>query len=349
MSVKIAQVGCGYWGVNLLRVFSHVAKITAVVEENRKTIDNVKKINPNARFEENLDETLKSRNIDALVIATPAKTHYDIAKKALLHDKHVFVEKPLATNTEEARELIKLSKQKNRVLMVGHTFLYNQAVRMLHDYVQNNEIGRVYYCYSQRLNLGRVRTDINAMWNFAPHDISIISYVLDKKAVRVWAHGNCYIQQDIEDLAFVTIEYEDGVLGHIHVSWLDPNKTRQMTIVGEDKMIVYNDMIEAKLAIYDKGVNQLNNQAPQGGLGAWQLTTRSGDILLPKVDFKEPLLIEAGHFIDCIIKGEKPLTDGHNGLQTVSILEAAQKSLKNNGRCEMIEQTEEMGKSKVDK
>lgn len=339
MSIKIAQIGCGYWGINLFRVFSQVGQVSHLIELDSSLEEKVKKINPKTAFTDNWKEVVQSPEVDAVVIATPAGSHYQLAWEALNQGKHVLVEKPLAMTTEQASQLIQLAESKNRVLMVGHTFLYNRAVLILRDLVQSGEIGKVYYAYSQRLNLGRVRQDVNAMWNLAPHDVSIMVFVLGQEPKFVSATGQSYLQPGLHDVVFMTLGFENGVMAHIHVSWLDPNKIRQMTVVGDRKMVVYNDMIESKIAIYDNGIQRRDPHAPLEGFdnfGAWQLSLRPGDIVLPKIDFKEPLQVEASHFLECIRRGQKPLTDGYNGLTVVKVLEAAQRSLEHGGGREEI-------------
>jgi predicted dehydrogenase len=294
---------------------------------------------PNVYCTLNYQEILKSKEVDGVVIATPSSTHYALSKEALQADKHVLVEKPLALRVGECEELIKIAKKRKKILMVGHTFLYNAAVQKLKEYIKNGELGRVLYIYSRRLNLGIIRDDLNSMWNFAPHDLAIMVYLLDAEPTKVRAKGYTYLQKNLDDVVFITLDFPNKIGAHLHLSWLDPGKIRQMTVVGSKKMVVYDDVsVDAKIQVYDKGVMQrksldkmIRKLSHQEGFGHFQLQTRSGDIFLPKVDFIEPLTIECKHFLDCIINKKTPLSDGYNGLQVVKILEAAQQSLEKDG------------------
>ncbi len=273
----------------------------------------------------------RHHSIDAVVVAIPAALHYEFAKKIMLAGKHVLVEKPLAMTTRDAEELISLAKNEDKVLMVGHTFLYNAAVHKAREYIDSGELGDIYYILAQRLNLGRVRQDVNALWNLAPHDISIILYWLDEIPNKVSAKGLTYLQDGIEDAVFMDLDFPSGRAAHIHVSWLHPNKTRQMIIVGSRKMLIYDDVsTDAKITIYDKGIDkkQILRDLPDiESFGQFQVMHRIGDIHIPKIDFKEPLRMECQHFTDCIINGETPVTDGQSGLSVVKILDEAQQIL----------------------
>ena len=238
------------------------------------------------------------------------------------------VEKPLTLHADEAWALVELAREKNLRLMVGHVFEYNPAVRALRDLVTGGDLGRVLYLYSARLNLGIVRDDLNAMWNLAPHDFSIINYVLGKTPIRVNARGFRLLGRKLEDVAFVTLEYPDGEVAHVHVSWLDPGKVRRMTVVGETKMAVYDDVSDERLKIYDKGV--MPDKLPND-FGEFKLITRGGDILIPKIDTTEPLRAECAHFVECIRSGGTPVSDGRDGYAVVQMLEAAQASMDSDG------------------
>ncbi|OGQ18308.1 MAG: oxidoreductase [Deltaproteobacteria bacterium RIFCSPHIGHO2_02_FULL_40_11] len=330
----IAIVGCGFWGPNLIRNFSKIEgiKLTACdIREER--LQNIRTSYSSVNTTRDFNEILSCDEIDVVVIATPATRHFEMAKIALENNKHVFVEKPLAITTKEVQELIRIAKERHKILMVGHTFEYNPAVIKLKEYIDHGDVGSVYYIYSSRLNLGQVREDINAMWNLAPHDISILIYLLGETPRRVSAVGKAFIQDKIEDVVFMTLEFASGVIAYVHVSWLSPSKVREMTIVGDKKMIVYDDIDnEAKLKIYDKGISKVED-----AYGEYFLKLRSGDIYIPKIDLNEPLKIEITHFIECIRKSISPKTDGENGLRVVKVLEAAQTSLKNQGAFVPIE------------
>ncbi len=343
MKINLAQIGVGYWGRNLLRSFFRADRIGRLVavdpsENARKWI---RREFPTTESGSTFEAALKDPEIQAVALATPANTHAQMARRALKAGKHLFVEKPLALTTSQAEELVALAREKNVILMVGHTFLYNGAVRTIRRYLQEDLLGRIYYIYSQRLNLGRVRTDVNAMWNLAPHDLSILLYWLGEMPVSVSAKGNEFLQDGIEDVVFMVLEFPGGISAHIHVSWLDPNKRRSMTLVGSKKMVVYEDTsADAKIKIYDKGITKKNLSQSLGeydSFGKFQLIQRAGDLLIPKIEFKEPLREEANHFLESIATGNIPLTDGVHGLQVIRILEAAQTSLKNRGASVAIE------------
>ncbi|UCE17500.1 MAG: Gfo/Idh/MocA family oxidoreductase [Gemmatimonadota bacterium] len=336
-TITVAVLGCGYWGPNIIRNFHQLpgAHLLSVCDLRQDRLDYVKEHFPNVETTLEVESLLARTDIDAFVVTTPADNHFSLTKRVLEADKHVLVEKPLALTSDECRELIELAESKGKTLMVGHTFLYNAAVRKLKQFVDNNELGDIYYVYSSRLNLGRIRSDINAMWNFAPHDVSIILYLVGQEPVSVSAKGQSYIQPGIEDVVFMHLDFDDGMKAMIHISWLDPNKVRRMTVVGSKKMVVYDDVSrDAKIVVYDKGIDKININESFGefeGFGEFQLRLRAGDMFIPEIDFVEPLKVECSHFIDCIVNGKKPLTDGEEGLRGVKVLEAAQQSLKHDG------------------
>jgi predicted dehydrogenase len=272
-------------------------------------------------------EQLIQEDIDAVVIASPAVTHFSLAKQALLAGKDVFVEKPFALSVRDAEELAELGDRYRRILMVGHLLEYHPVVRRLRNMIQNDELGPVYYIYTQRVNLGRIRGDENALWSFAPHDVSQILYMLDMEPTDVSARGQSYIQHGIEDVVFLSLFFENRVMAHIHLSWLDPHKVRKTTIVGRDKMAVFDD-VEAteKLRIY-------NNHAepPQAKSYGEAIQVRFGDILIPRVETAEPLQLECKHFVECVATRTRPLTDAEDGLRVIRIIEAAQRSLEQDG------------------
>ncbi len=341
--INVLQIGYGYWGPNLARNLNNIpgVRMAALSDVSKKSIDKFKGNFPDTEIYKDWKKALKE-DYEAVVISTPAELHFEMTKFALEEGKHVLVEKPLALSSGESEILVETAEKSGVTLMVGHTFLYNSAVRKIKDYIDNGELGDIYYLYSHRLNLGKVRSDLNSLWNFAPHDISIILYLMgDKKPKNVTSRGFAYIQNDIEDVVFFTLEFDDSVSAHVHVSWIDPNKVRKMTIVGSKKMVVYDDVSnDAKIQLFDKGVDkQYNSNKLQDfdSYGDFQLLLRAGDMVVPKFDFIEPLKVECRHFIDCIRNGEKPETDGQHGLNVVKILEAAQVSLKNNGKTINIE------------
>jgi predicted dehydrogenase len=327
----LAQIGCGYWGPNLLRNFSSLSdcRVKYVVDSSPDRRAFVEANFPKTLAIHSVDQVLSDTEVTGVVIATPAGTHFQLAKEALLAGKHVFVEKPLATRVTEVDELDRLAKERELVVMVGHTFIYNAAVRYVKKLVDAGELGEIRYIYSQRLNLGRIRSDIDALWNFAPHDISIIQYWLgDPQPVSVHRVGMDFIQKDIDDVVFLSIVYPQKIIANIHVSWLDPQKVRKMIIVGSRKMVVYDDVAEDKIAIYDKGIDKkailgqnmdFDNPRPE------QFSYRSGDILMPQVQFTEPLRAEAESFVESMCNGRKPITGIAHARQVVDILEQAGK------------------------
>jgi len=334
----LVQLGCGYWGPNLLRNFSAQpgCRVKWVAEPSAKRRAYVLENYPRSQVTPDWQVAVNDPEVDGVVVSTPASTHFELARAALRAGKHVFVEKPLAMTTGEADELASLAAATGRTLMVGHTFLYNAAVRYVKGLLDSGQLGQVYYIYSQRLNLGQVRSDVNAWWNLAPHDVSILLYLMDGVLpVSVAAHGVDYIQPGIEDVVFATLTWANRVCAHIQVSWLDPGKVRRMTLVGSRKMVVYDDVSDEKIAVLDKGVDRV----PKAGermdydhFNSYQLLHRTGDVLLPRIDFQEPLKVEAAHFLECLRTGQPPLTGARHARDVVAVLEAAQRSLREGGR-----------------
>ena len=328
-NITLAQIGCGYWGPNLLRNFSTLPDCTVkhVVDASPDRRMFVQRNFPHIHVVDSFDVVLEDPEVDAVIVATPAATHYNLARAALRAGKHVFVEKPLATKTSEVDDLGREATMHERVIMVGHTFLYNSAVRHVKKLIDSRELGDIRYIYSQRLNLGRIRPDIDALWNFAPHDISIIQYWLgDLKPLSVVRHGMDYIQPGVEDVVFMSIAYPGKIMAHIHVSWLDPQKVRKMIVVGSRKMVIYDDVAEYKIAIYDKGIDRkaiLGENMDFDLFHPVQFNYRSDDIVFPQVRFSEPLRTEAEHFIESIRGNLVPLTGIAHARSVVSILEQA--------------------------
>lgn len=324
--VGIAQIGVGYWGPNLLRnlVANKECEVLKVVDLSAERRNYVAGLYPSTKTTGRLQDVLEDPAIRAVVIATPVATHFDLAIKALESGKHILVEKPIARTVNEAAQINHLATENGLVAMVGHTFLYNSAVRYIKGLIDSGALGEVRYIYSQRLNLGRIRSDVDALWNLAPHDISIIQYWLnDPEPVSVMRQGVDYIQDGINDVVFMGVLYPNKVMAHIHVSWLDPHKVRRMTVVGSKKMIVYDDMADNKVAIYDKGIDpiaKLGERMDFDNPGFVPFDHRSGDVLLPKINFQEPLKTEIGHFIDCIKNGADCLTGGEHARRVVQIL-----------------------------
>lgn len=329
-TIRLAQVGCGYWGPNLLRAFSsaahcHVKFVVDASEERRRFVEQQF---PKTRAIADVREVWQDPEIDAVVIATPAGSHFDLAKRSLEHGKAVFVEKPLATSVAEVDELQRVAAPLGLTVMVGHTFLFNNAVRYVRRMIVDGALGDLRYIYSQRLNLGRIRSDIDALWNLAPHDVSIIQHWLgDPEPAKVIRTGMDFVQAGIDDVVFMTITYPDKVLAHVHVSWLDPLKLRRMIVVGTKRMVVYDDVADDKIAIYDKGIDvrgilgeRMDFDAPPA---QFAFSYRTGDVLLPKIDMVEPLRAEADHFLDCLRHKREPLTNIAHARTVVRILEQA--------------------------
>ncbi len=322
----IGQIGCGYWGPNLLRnlVSNKRCQVIKVVDVSSARRDYVKELYPAVNVTDDADQVLGDKDVDAVVIATPVATHFEFAMKALETGKHVLVEKPMARSVDEVKLIGKLASRKNLIAMVGHTFLYNAAVRYVKKIIDSAEIGDIRYIYSQRLNLGRIRSDVDALWNFAPHDISIIQYWLgDPKPLSVIKRGVDYIQNGIDDVVFMNIMYPNKIMANIHVSWLDPSKVRRIIVVGSKKMIVYDDTGENKIAIYDKGIDRmavLGENMDYDNPHFQAFNHRSGDVLLPKIEFQEPLKVEIDHFLDCIQNGTECITGIEHAKKVLEIL-----------------------------
>lgn len=326
--VNVAVVGNGNWGRNHARNFQQLrmSNLYACCDLNEQVLAEARRNYPMVRTTRDFDEIIQDPNVDAVVIASVAKTHYQLARQALMANKHVLVEKPFTLNVQHARELIALSEQSKKVLMVGHLLKYHQAVEKLTELVQTGALGEIYYMYSLRVNLGTIRSDENALWSFGPHDVSVILHLLQMEPATVSARGECYLQKGIHDVVFVNLHFKDGKMAQIQLSWLDPHKARQLTIVGSKKMAVFNDVSdEEKIKIYDKGVQSTyENYHEFIGL-------RSGDIVIPRLEITEPLRRECQHFLDCIVNNASPRSDGYDGLRVVRVLEAAQRSLNLDG------------------
>jgi predicted dehydrogenase len=335
--VNVAMLGLGYWGPNLARnlVSLEGVRIAALCDLDTERAEAFRRrFCPEARVVSDYRILAGDPLIDAVVIATPIRTHHEIGSFLLAAGKHVFIEKPLARTAEECRELIDLAERHQRVLMAGHVFEFNVAVQKIKQYIDRGELGKLFYVYSQRVNLGRIQNDVNALWSFAPHDVSIMNYWFGQEPARVAARGFSCLHSGIEDVVFVTLEYPNGVGAHLHLGWLDPRKLRLMTLVGSKKMLVYDDVsLDAKIQIYDKGISDLHKflEAPET-FAEFQFKLRVGDLVIPTLQFGEPLQSECQHFVDCVRNGQRPLTDGLSGLRVVKVLEAAERSLKQEGR-----------------
>jgi predicted dehydrogenase len=326
----VALVGFGYWGPNLARNLQALAgpRWRYLVDASPERRERAAQLYPQVQVAAGLDTVLADDEVTTVVVATPAATHAPLARQLLDSGRHVLVEKPLALTTADAVALAQLAEERGRTLMVGHTFEFVPAVRKMKQLIDAGEIGDVLYLHSQRLNLGRIQSDINAFWSIGPHDVSIANYLVSTPPQWVSAHGARYLNAEVDDVTFVTVGYPDGVLAHMHVSWLDPNKTRRTTVVGSKQMLVYDDMdADAKLRVFDKGADPLSEDA----YGAWQYRLRDGAMYVPRLDMTEPLAEELRHFLECAETGARPRTDGWNGAQVVAVLEAADESLRGKG------------------
>jgi len=327
--ITIAVVGAGAWGKNHIRVFSEIpnVRLKYVCDQDPSKLLSLQKTYPQAKMVGDLNPILHDPEVKGVVVASSALSHFPLTKEILMADKDVLVEKPMALNTKDAEEMLKLAEKRRRILMVGHLLIYHPVVDRLKEMIASGEIGKVLYIYTQRVNLGVIRQDENALLSFAPHDISVILYLLEEEPVIVTAHGESYIQKGIEDVTFLSLRFPDGKMANIHLSWLDPHKLRKITIVGSKKMVVFDDMeASEKLRVYDKGVKNLSYDSYGEYLGL-----RFGDITIPSIKMAEPLRAEAEHFIQSIESRKEPKTGGRDGLKVVKILMAAQESLKQKG------------------
>lgn len=322
MSAHIAVVGCGYWGKNLVRNFAQLNALRTICDAKPEALRTQGALYPAVTCTTDYEDVLVDSGVQAVVLATPAAMHFEQAKAALLHDKHVFVEKPLALRYSEGQELVELAEARGLVLMVGHILEYHPGVVLLNEIVRRGDLGRLWYVYSNRLNLGRVRQEENILWSFAPHDISVISTIVGAEPTLVSSMGSNYLQQGIADVTVTNLVFPEGVRGHVFVSWLHPSKEQKLVVVGDGKMAVFDDTAkDGKLKIYDKGIDW------RGGLPVARQTSET--VLF--FDPTEPLRLECEHFISCVRDGSHPVTDGANGLRVLRVLEASQMSLERGG------------------
>jgi predicted dehydrogenase len=339
--VNIGVVGCGYWGPKHIRVFHELssAKLTAVCDLDEDKILQVQARYPGVKTGSCFEDFLNS--VDGVVIATPVNTHYKLAKEALLHNKHVLIEKPMTVTSREGLELIELAEKRDMALMVGHLYEYHPAFEYLKTLVSDGHLGDIYGIDSERLNLGLYRTDVNVLWDLAPHDLSIILKLMDKDPIAVSARGTRHINPEIYDVGYIEIFFENDTMCHVHVSWLHPRKIRQTTVIGSKKMAIYNDVSESeKISIFDIGLSITGNGRNGNGdskFTAWPPNYRYGDQTIPFISSAEPLKNECNHFVKCIADGTKPKSDGWAGLKVTVILEAAELSMANGGRRESLD------------
>lgn len=330
-NLRVGVIGCGYWGPKLARNFHDLTgtSLEAISDMREDRLKEMKELYPETYMTHNHRDLLGD-GIDAVVIATPVHTHYALAKEALLAGKHVFVEKPLASSSSQALELVEIASQKNLTLMVGHTFVYNPAVEAVREIVFSGQLGNIYYLNSTRANLGLLQPDINVMWDLAPHDISILSYILNTQPYSVSARGAAYVNRSrrLHEVVYLSILFEGGVMANLRLSWLDPVKQRCLTIVGSQKMLVYDDIAENKVIVFDKGVDVYPYSVTEEQFHA---SYRHGGETICPITWREPLLVECEHFADCIRNQKQPRSDGQQGVNVIKVLETAQRSLQNGG------------------
>ncbi len=317
--IAVGMVGAGRWGFNWVRTLAALPDVQLrwCCDVSPTSLEKVRGQFPQVQTTDRLDDLLADATLDAVVIATIAPTHFDVAHRALTAGKHVMVEKPMTLTTVDAHTLTELADRRRRVLMVGHLLEYHPVVRHIRGLIEAGELGEVSYLVSQRLNLGTIRGDENAWWSLAPHDISVANRLFGAAPVSVQCRGQCIVRPGIEDVVFATLEYPGGRLAQFHVSWLDPHKSRTLTVVGDRKMAVFDDTAAQKLVVHDKGFVRTGDA----------VALRQGGIEVPAVDAAEPLALEAQHFIECIRSGRRPISDGESGMQVVSVLEYGQRSL----------------------
>lgn len=334
--LRVGVIGYGYWGPNLARNFHELAdsELVAVVDRKDEQLQRARTKYPDITLAKDYNDVLKM-DLDAIVISTSPKTHFKIAKDCLLRGLHVFIEKPMTLSSRDAEELIALANSKGLTLMVGHIFEYNSAVLEMKRYIDSKELGTIYYIDTARLNLGLFQRDSNVLWDLAPHDISVLLFLLGQLPVSVSAQGMACVTQGVYDVAYLNLIFPNNLMAFIHVSWLDPCKVRRITVVGSKKMAVYNDLAtEGAIKLYDKGVD-----APDytDSFGEFQYAYRTGDITIPSFRFVEPLREECQHFLDCIVNKIEPRSSGRDGLQVIKVLEAAERSMKNGSTREEIQ------------
>jgi predicted dehydrogenase len=328
--VRIGVIGYGYWGPNIVRNFSAVsdATVVAVCDKNPQTFKTLSKTNPGIRCTADPKDILHARDIDAVAIVTPVSTHFALAHHALRCGKHVFVEKPFTGSVADASRLIETAEKKKLTIMVDHTFLFTGAVRKIKSLIDDKVLGKIYYYDSTRVNLGLFQHDVNVIWDLAPHDFSIMDYVIKDRPVAVSACGKSHVNKQ-ENIAYITVYFTSNLIAHFSVNWISPVKVRTTFIGGEKKMLVWNDVDpDEKIKVYDKGIEVTNRE----GIYNLLVSYRSGDMWAPKLDQMEALKMESNYFVECVSKSKRPINDGNAGLQVVRLLAACDKSLKQNGK-----------------
>lgn len=330
--LRIGVVGCGYWGMNYVRIFNELleARLMAICDERSERLNEIGWRFPGVELTTDVENLASHPEIDAVIVCTEATTHYDVTRRLLSAGKHVLVEKPLTTTTSDAEELIALAQANSAILMVGHTFVFNAGIQKVKEYVQTGP-GRVYYLYARRTNLGPIRRDVNALWDLAPHDIAIFNHLLDSVPEWVSAVGGKVLRNCRHDVGFISLGYPGNIIGHIHVSWADPDKAREVVIVRSDKRIVFDDLngIE-QVRVFEKGISTLEEEPLNYGESRFEI--RDGDIISPRIKPTEPLKNQCRHFLECVRLGQRPVSSGVEGRDVVRVLEAVNRSIENKGQ-----------------
>jgi predicted dehydrogenase len=329
--INVGVIGCGHWGPNHIRVFSQLrdSRVVAAADLDAKRLEAMREQHPQVKGFQDYREMLKTPDVEAVVVAAPTRVHYPLVKAALEANKHVLCEKPLCQHWQEAEELVALAAARRRVLMTGHVFLFNAGIEKLKELVHRGDPGKIYYLRALRTNLGPVRRDVNSVFDLATHDIAIFNWVLHSQPESVSAVGGHFLQDGIEDVAFISLRYPGNILGHIQVSWLDPKKLREIVVVGDKKMVIWDELAPAgPITIYDKTVVRQENYED---FGQFQLLAREGDITIPKVRVEEPLKAQNRYFLKCLAEGHLPMNDGAFAVEVVRVLEAIELSLKQGG------------------
>jgi len=327
----VAIIGCGYWGMNYVRIFNELmdSRVLAVCDQSAERLNEAARRSPGVYLTTQIDDAASQPDVDAVVVCTEASTHFNVTRRLLMGGKHVLVEKPLTTIAADSEKLIDLAESNSAILMVGHTFIFNAGVRKVKEYVQA-EGGRVYYLYARRTNLGPIRRDVNALWDLAPHDIAIFNYLLGSTPQWVSAVGGKVLGNCRDDVGFISLGYPDNVLAHVHVSWADPDKAREVVVVKSDKRIVFNDLngIE-QVRVFEKGVSPVEHEPLN--YGEFRFEIRDGDIISPRIEPVEPLKHQCRHFLDCVRTGKRPISSGVEGRDVVRVLEAVNRSIECKG------------------
>lgn len=329
--LRIGVIGYGYWGPNLVRNFNSVenAKVVKICDRRPEALKRAGKAHTNAALVSDADEVMKSTDVDAVVIATPVSTHFDLSKKALENGKHLFVEKPFTSTADQSKELIELADKKNLKIMVDHTFLFTGPVKKIKQLIDDGQLGELYYYDSMRVNLGLFQHDVNVVWDLAPHDLSIMDFLLKDKPTAIAANGQAHLGNGLQNVAYITAYFANKMIAHFNVNWLSPVKVRTTLIGGGKKMLVWNDLeADEKIKVYDKGIEVKNGE----GIYDLLVSYRTGDMWVPKLEQTEALKKETEYFVHCVLNNETPFNDGYSGLRVVKMLEACTESMEKSGK-----------------